>query len=207
MTVRASGPRAAVLALGCALALPLAQGALAATGAADAGRVGAFDQLMQLLAARRHGHVSFTEVHDMAMLEHPLKSSGELLYEAPDHLEKRTLIPKPEVLNLDHGVLTAQRGHRTTVLTLRDYPQVVPFVESIRATLAGDGPALARYFHVEFSGDLGRWTLRLVPSDASVERMVREIRIEGERDAVHTIEIRQSDGDRSVLTLGPEISP
>ena len=36
----------------------------------------------------------------MAMLKEPLHSSGELLYEAPDRLEKRTLKPRPEVLLL-----------------------------------------------------------------------------------------------------------
>ena len=83
----------------------------------------------------------------MAMLERPLRSSGELLYEAPDHLEKHTLEPRPETLILEHGVLTAQRGHRSQVSGCR-LPQVVPFVESVRATLAGDRAALEHYFHV-----------------------------------------------------------
>ena len=167
----------------------------------------AFTELLGLLAARRHGRVTFTEVHEMAMLERPLRSSGELLYEAPDHLEKRTLEPRPESLVLEHGVLTARRGHRTHVLRLRDYPQVVPFVESIRATLAGDRAALEHYFHVRFSGDLGHWTLELAPIDATVARTVRDIRIAGERGAIRSVEIRQSDGDRSLLTIGAEAPP
>ncbi|HYM27137.1 MAG TPA: LolA-related protein [Steroidobacteraceae bacterium] len=166
-----------------------------------------FTELLELLAARRHGRVSFTEVHDMAMLERPLRSSGELLYEAPDRLEKRTLEPRPETLILEHGVLTAQRGHRTHVLRLHDYPQLVPFVESIRATLAGDRAALEHYFHVQFSGDLGHWRLELVPVDATVARTVRDIRISGEREAIRSVEIRQGDGDHSLLTIGAEVPP
>ena len=166
-----------------------------------------FGELLGLLSARRHGRVSFTEVHELAMLERPLRSSGELLYEAPDHLEKRTLEPRRETLILEHGVLTAQRGHRTHVLRLRDYPQVVPFVESIRATLAGDRAALEHYFHVQFSGDLGHWTLELVPIDATVAHTVRQIRISGERATIRSVEIRQSDGDRSLLTIGGEVPP
>ena len=38
-------------------------------------------------------------------------------------------------------------------------------------------------------------------------RAVKEIRIEGAREAIRTVEIRHSDGDRSVLTIGPEIPP
>lgn len=207
MSVRRHRPIAGVLA-----ALWLAAGAAAGppvpavTAQVDAPHDG-FSELLGLLAARRHGRVSFTEVHEMAMLERPLRSSGELLYEAPDHLEKRTLEPRRETLILEHGVLTAQRGHRTHVLRLRDYPQVVPFVESIRATLAGDRAALEHYFHVQFSGDLGHWALELVPIDATVARTVREIRISGEREAIRSVEIRQSDGDRSLLTIGAEVLP
>ena len=93
-----------------------APGSSAATPADAA----ALDQVLQLLAQRRHGHVTFTEVHQLAMLDHPLESSGELLYDAPDRLEKRTLAPRPEDLLLEHGVLTAQRGNRRRVLSLRD---------------------------------------------------------------------------------------
>ena len=60
---------------------------------------------------------------------------------------------------------------------------------------------------MDFSGSLEHWTLALAPVDASVARTVREIRIAGERDVIHTVEIRQSDGDESVLTLGPPIGP
>jgi hypothetical protein len=167
----------------------------------------ALDQVLQLLAARRHRHVSFTEVHELAMLDRPLKSSGELLYDAPDHLEKRTLQPRAETLLLDHGVLTAQRAHHSYVLSLRDHPQVVPLVESVRATLAGDRAALERFFTLEFTGAVGHWTLTLQPTDATAARTVKQIRIEGERDAIHSVEVTETDGDTSVLTVGPELSP
>jgi len=191
------------LTLGCA---PLLGAAPAASAAVGSGGTESLDELLQLLAQRRHGHATFTEVHEVAMLERPLQSSGELLYEAPDRLEKRTLKPKPEDLLLEHGVLTVQRGHRHRVLSLRDYPQIVPFVESIRATLAGDRAALERYFTVQFSGSLADWTLELRPKDATVARAVQNVRIHGERDAIRTVEIRQRDGDSSVLTIGPEVS-
>jgi outer membrane lipoprotein-sorting protein len=193
--------RAFMLAAACACL------AAALPAAAQSATAPALDQVLQLLAAQRHGHVSFTEVHQLAMLERPLKSSGELLYEAPDHLEKRTLQPRAEVLLLDHGVLTAQRGHHRYVLSLRDYPQVVPFVESIRATLAGDRAALERFFTLKFTGSVDHWTLTLLPTDATVARTVKQIRIEGERGAIHTVEIAETDGDASVLTIGPELSP
>ena len=165
----------------------------------------ALDEVFRLLAARREGHATFTEVRKLAVLDRPLESSGELFYEAPDHLEKRTLRPKPETLLLEHGVLTARRGHRTWIMSLHDFPQVVPFVESIRATLAGDRSALERFFTLTFGGTVERWSLVLVPKDATVAHVVKEIRIEGERDALHTVLITQSDGDTAVMTIGREV--
>ena len=163
------------------------------------------DRLMAALAQRKHGHVTFVERKYIAMLDRPVESSGELLYDAPDRLEKRTLRPKPESLVLAGGVITAQRGHRTYVLDLQQYPQVVPFIESIRATLAGDRAALERVYNVEFAGDFDRWSLGLTPLDEKLKETVQDIRIEGERDALHSIEIREADGDHSLLTIGAEV--
>ena len=188
-----------------ALLLPGAPGLPAAEPAATSGPE--LDALMQLLAQRRHGHVSFTEVQQLAVLDGPLHSSGELLYDAPDRLEKRTLQPKPEDLVLSGSTLIVQRGSHHRALSLRDYPQAVPLVESIRATLAGDRKALEQYFALEFSGSLESWTLELTPRDATLKRSVERIRIAGQRDAVHTVEIRQRDGDSSLLTIGPELRP
>ena len=181
--------------------------AAACAASAQASVTPAFDELLQLLAARRHGHVTFTEVQQLAMLDRPLKSSGELLYDAPGRLEKRTLKPKARTLILEHDVLTARRGQRSYVMELREYPQVAPLVESIRATLAGDRAALERLFRVQFDGTLAHWTLLLVPLDATLAGAVRDISIQGERDVIRTVQIRHSDGDRSLLTLGPEIPP
>lgn len=180
-------------------------GIAAFAGSAVAAAPGSsLDALMSLLAKRQHGHVSFVEEHFIGVLDRPVESSGELLYDAPDRLEKRTLKPKPESVVLEHGVITAHRGHRTYVLNLSDYPQIVPLIDSIRATLAGDRAALERIFKVDLQGDLENWKLLLVPSEPTVAKSVKEIRIEGARDAIHSVEIQQADGDRSLLTIGPE---
>jgi hypothetical protein len=164
------------------------------------------ERVMSALAERKHGHVTFVEHKFIALLDRPVESSGELLYDAPDRLEKRTVKPKPESLVLEGGVITAQRGHRKYVLDLKQYPQIVPFIESIRATLAGDRPALERVFKLDFGGSFAHWSLGLVPLDARLAATVQQIRIEGETGTVQTVEIREADGDRSLLTIGAEVA-
>ena len=170
-------------------------------GAAARGAADDLDELMHLLAGRQHGQVSFVEQHFLALLKRPVESYGELIYEAPDRLEKRTLEPRPESLVLDGDVLTVRRGQHRRVVDLKAYPQILPFVESIRATLAGDRAALERVFRVEYAGDLARWALILVPRENQVAKMVSQVRIDGSRDTLLTVEIREPDGDRSLMTL------
>jgi hypothetical protein len=98
-------------------------------------------------------------------------------------------------------VVTVERGHRNRVLDLKSYPQVAPFIESIRATLAGDRAALERLFRLQFSGNLARWTLVLVPLDEEIAKAVAEVRIEGAKDDLSQVQILKADGDRSLMML------
>lgn len=168
---------------------------------------GDLDEVMRLLAMRRHGRVEFVEQQFLAVLDRPVESSGELSYDAPDRLEKRTLQPHPQSLVLAGGVLTVERGGRRHVLDLHAYPQVQPFVESIRATLAGDRSALERIFRVQFAGSVQRWSLTLVPLERQTARTVAQVQIDGSRDQLLKVDIRQADGDRSLMTLRPAAAP
>ena len=165
------------------------------------------DEVMRLLAMRQHGRVEFIEQQFLAVLKRPIESSGELRYDAPDRLEKRTLKPRTETLLLSGGILTVERAHSRRVTDLHAYPQVLPFVESIRATLAGDRGALERVFRLDFAGSLDRWSLVLVPLDSKVKQSLAQVRIDGMRDQLQRIEIRQPDGDRSLMTLRPSTLP
>jgi hypothetical protein len=182
-------------------------GAAGAAPNAPAAGPGDLDEVMRLLALRQHGRVEFIEQEFLAILDRPVESSGELRYDAPDRLEKRTLKPHPENLLLAGGVLTVERGHSRHAVDLHVHPQFQPFVESIRATLAGDRSALARVFHLEFSGSVDRWALDLTPLDRQLKQTVAEVRIDGSRDQLLKVEIRNTDGDRSLMTLRAIAAP
>lgn len=157
--------------------------------------------LMATLARSTHGAATFKEKKYLAILDAPVESSGELLFVPPARLEKLTLKPSRERLVLDGDVLTVERGRRTHVLALKDYPEVAGMIESIRATLAGDRAALERVYQLSVSGSRARWSLALVPLDARIGRVVARIRIDGAGGDVRTVEILQADGDRSVMTV------
>jgi outer membrane lipoprotein-sorting protein len=159
------------------------------------------DQLMRALAQIHSGHASFVEKKFIAMLDKPVESSGELFYTAPDHLEKRTIKPKPESMILDHGTLVIERGRQKHGLQSQDYPELAAFIDSIRGTLAGDRKALERNYRLSLDGTIEHWTLQLLPVDEKMQAVVKRIRIAGVRDAVRSIEITQADGDSSLMLI------
>jgi hypothetical protein len=176
---------------------------LAAAGGAVAAEPEPLDALMALLAQRRHGVAEFQQRQFLSVLKHPLDTSGVLVYDAPDHLEQRTLQPHPQRLVVDHGLVTLQLGGRERTLRLADYPQLAPLIESVRATLAGDRAALEREFQLAFSGELAHWELLLVPRDPAIAAQVQHIRLRGSGDAITEVEVLQAGGDRSVMQITP----
>ena len=179
--------------------------ALLAGSAADAAEWG-LQQLMRELGQVKSAKARFVERRDIAILAQPVESSGMLLYTAPDRLEKHTLSPRAESLVLERDRLTIESkalGQRRT-FALREHPEIGAFVESIRATLAGDLAALNRYYQVGLEGTESGWQLALKPTDARMRGVVSGIRVEGRRDAIVSIEITETNGDRSLMTIVPE---
>src|SRR5690606_15479875 len=113
---------------------------------------------MDRLAANAGGTVRFVELRHLAMLDAPLRASGEMTYNAPDWLERRTLRPRPERLLLDKDMLTIERDRRTMRMPISQRPEVQAFVASIRSTLRGDRSGLERHYQVQMQGDLRQWT-------------------------------------------------
>lgn len=157
--------------------------------------------LMSLLAQTRSAHASFVETKSIAMLDKPVVSSGELFYTAPDYLEKRSLKPKAETMVLDHGSIRITRGNKNYRLQLADYPALAAFIDSIRGTLAGDRSGLERNYTLTLEGTPARWTLQLTPTSEQLQAVVKNIRIQGERGEIRSIDTVQADGDSSVMTI------
>lgn len=165
------------------------------------------DQLMQSLSTTKSGHAIFIEKKSIAILDKPVESSGELFYTAPDRLEKRTLKPKAESMVLDKDKLIVEQRGRKHVLSLQSYPEIAAFIDSIRGTLAGDRKALERSYQLRLSGTQQDWNLGLLPLQDKMKKVVASINISGSGNTVETIEIKQADGDSSVMTITPLPAP
>jgi outer membrane lipoprotein-sorting protein len=149
------------------------------------------------------GH--FVETKNLRLLNQAQRSSGRLVYEAPDKLWKETTEPAPGRLTVIGDTLTIeQQGQPTRRISLQDYSDAGALVGSIRATLAGDLPGLKRHFNPTLEGTASGWTLTLVPTDPKLREMVASIRIQGSGSAIRVVQTLEADGDRTDMTVTPE---
>ena len=168
----------------------------------------ALPDLMQLLAQKKSGKATFVEKKYIAILDKPLESSGELSFDAPDRLEKRTLKPRPEAMLLEGDKLTLTLHEKRPLnLRLQDHPEVAAVVESIRGTLSGDQAALEKNYAIHFTSAQGKWQLTLTPVQKAVAKIVRQVHIGGADANIKTITFDQVDGDRFEMTISKVVAP
>jgi hypothetical protein len=162
------------------------------------------DQLMAKLRTVRHVEARYIEHRYLHALRTPIESRGTLRFDAPAHLEKASdpgANGAAERVTIDGDRLTIDRGAGASpiVLTLQEHPEIGVLVESIRATLSGDGDALQRAFNITASGDINEWQLVLRPR--AQRDILQWMRIGGHAERITAIDTQDGDGDRSEMSI------
>lgn len=147
---------------------------------------------------------TFHEKKEIAALTRPLLSSGVLVFHRPAYLEKKTQAPRPETLVIDGDMVSIQRGAGDVHhVALAQNAALALLAATLRAPLEGNLPALTHDYAVTAQGDLGAWTLRMIPTSAQAVRLVRQVVLTGRNNAVDSLRIVQANGDVQTLTLDP----
>jgi outer membrane lipoprotein-sorting protein len=138
---------------------------------------------------------------DSPLLERPLHTSGELFFDAPDRLEKRTLEPSAQQLIAEGDQLTLIRGRHRASMRLSDYPQLSPLLDGLRATLAGDRATLEKDFRLSLAADGTGWALTLQPLASDARPLYQRIEIRGQGADIHQVLLERSNDERTTMTL------
>jgi hypothetical protein len=183
-------------------ALPLAVATLAMCVCGGACAIELEDVLRGLRGvAERHG--TFEETKRMVLLNGPLVRKGTLDYVRPDRLTMRVDSPYYEKLDIAGDTLTLERRSGVSKVALASQPQLAAWVESLRATLAGDAKALTAHFDVRIEGAIGDWRMTLVPRDAALASVVSRVSIVGRDAEVVRFELDEVKGDSSRVEIRP----
>lgn len=180
--------------------------ALAWCGLAQAQPAFDLDSLLARMSVQTRVATTFTEKKFIKGLDAPIESSGELGFEAPSRMIKRTLLPRPETLKLDDRTVTMERGRQVRTLSLDDYPELAVHIEGIRACMAGDRAALEQFYRVELSGSPTQWKMTLIPLNEKAAEQVQVIHLAGEQADIRKVQVLLTDGDSSIMTISRPLS-
>ena len=162
-------------------------------------------QLMGAMQSVRIATARFVERKFVHLLNQPLQSSGTLTFVAPDRLQKQTLAPTPSRLTVVGDRLEVEQPDgKLRNLSLSEVPEIVALVASIRATLAGDGVTLTRYYTSTLTGSASIGRFLLEPRDPRLHNLLTMVRIRGEGSVIRGIETMERDGDRTEMTIVPD---
>ena len=161
------------------------------------------DALMQSLRDVPERHARFEETRRIALLEGPIVRRGTLDYVRPDRHTMRVDTPFYEKLDVAGDALTIERRSGTTRVALASQPQAAAWIESLRATLAGDRTGLTAHFDVTLDGDAGNWRMSLKPRDPVLAGVVARVAIAGRGAEVLRFETEEVKGDSSVVVITP----
>ncbi len=171
------------------------------------------ETVMQRLAAVPESRASFTETRTLAALSAPVRSSGRLAYQRPDRMEQITVWPRLEVLRVAAGQVSLTEGQGAQgqgapqELSLAAHPALAGLVEAILGTLAGDLTGLRRAYRVAIAGTPEAWRLTLLPREAVLARLVRQVTIDGAGAALRRVRTVQANGDVSLMSIAPIGTP
>ena len=157
--------------------------------------------LMRLFAISQSVKAKFAERKFIKILDDPVESNGELVFQAPNRLEKRTQLPRPETLVIEGSKVSIERGTFKRTMSLDDFADMASLVQSLTATFRGDQLSIEQSFNWKLSGPASKWQLVLKPKTSKLFITLKEIRLAGDNSYVHTVETTLTDGDRSLMTL------
>lgn len=176
------------LAIACCAALPCLAAEPAARPA-DAGWILA--RLERPVPSR----TPFVEVRGSALLEAPLRVSGEYRRPATDVLVRVVRAPYVETTTLRDGTIEIERNGKVRRFALSRAPELAGLQAGFGALLAGDRATLQRHYAIDVDGTRADWTLRLVPREAALKARLRGIVLHGQGAELRCIETQPVEGD------------
>ena len=105
------------------------------------------------------------------------------------------------LVRFDGEELTLTNKNGTKRVKVKSHPLIWSFVEAIRASLAGDGTALRRFYRVELAGTRQDWVLTLRPLDSQAASYLTSVTLKGRGNRLAVVDILEAGGDRSVMTI------
>ncbi|WP_434638347.1 LolA family protein [Klebsiella sp. I138] len=160
------------------------------------------DDLQQRFTEQPVVRAHFDQTRTIKDLPQPLRSQGQMLIARDKGLLWDQTTPFPMQLLLDDKrMVQVINGQPPQTITAENNPQMFQFNHLLRALFQADRRVLEQNFRVEFSDKgQGRWTLRLTPLTAPLDKIFATIDLAGQT-YLDSIQLNDKQGDRTDIAL------
>ena len=187
--------------------LAAAQGPPAGAGEAAVGqdkRPASTEALFARLAKMPGLEAKYVEEKHLGLLALPLKSEGVLYFMRPGYLVRVVEKPQKSMLTITPSELRMVGSDGVEVVDLRQSHELRLFVTSLVRVFSGDRKGLDSSYVIDYqpgAADDNKWTLTLKPRARPLTEMIKSLRLHGAGLVVSKIEMREPNGDRSVMSI------
>lgn len=157
--------------------------------------------LLKAFSSMKGLEADFVETKHLQLLMKPLVSKGKIYFARPNLLCRITQSPQVSrvIVNPQRAVIKSNGKVKT--ISLREHKEVSALVNALLWILSGDQKRLSQAFDAHLAADPKSWTLSLKPKPKNLRALVQKIIVRGNRRSVASIEVLESNGDRSVTTI------
>jgi len=156
------------------------------------------DELLLRMSATRGVHAHFREVKEIALLEAPLESEGEIFFAPPRRFARITTRPAATRFVIDGDALSFQDESGGQDIDLGQSAAARSAVEGFLVLWNGDADGLRARYETEFSAEGERWQLALTPRSDTLATVLGRLRLEGDGPILLEMVLVESNGDRTV---------
>ena len=159
------------------------------------------EQLQQQLMTQQILRGEFTQSKRLKMFKQPLRASGEFLLSHQKGLVWKQITPFPVSLILAEDKLRQQfAGQTAEIIQASDNPMVFYFSHLFLSLFKGDLKALESQFeiHLNEKKQLDSWSLQLMPSQAPLNKVFKNIYITGKKQ-IEVLTLVELNGDSSTI--------
>ena len=166
------------------------------------------DSVMEGLRGLQYVEATFVETRHSVFLTQKLELNGTFVFTAPQTFIKETFEPYPERVQVDsNGVRIDQERSeqesqsRTQFIAADAHPLVKGLVDSAEATMSGNKELLEARYELDLTGTEKDWSVELIPKEQALRDKIESIVFLGSGDLIQRAEIKEADGDWSVILL------
>lgn len=168
--------------------------------AAEAAQPADVAALMAKLGQVERVQATYEETVESGLLEIPVGSRGELIYEAPNRIQRISHQGDGFVME-GRALRMIRAGKPVSELDLADIAPLEALMTGLRACFAGDLKTLEQHYRVRYEARAQDWSLTLEPEGAEVSRLLESIALRGVADDIRAIEVVEANQDRRVMRL------